>query len=114
MDSDIHKKYAGVPNELILKNAKIISEMTKVTIRVPTLLSVNASNESFQKICLFAKTLNNVDTIHILPYHTYGENKYALLGLEYKMSSEKELSPDKIANLKSIVETYGFKCVIGG
>ncbi len=29
--------------------------------------------------------MSGVDTIHLLPYHTFGENKYTLLGRIYPM-----------------------------
>ena len=60
------------------------------------------------------KTLNNVDTIHLLPYHTFGENKYDLLGIEYTLDGLKRLSKEDLNEHKKIVESYGIKCIIGG
>lgn len=113
-DSEIHKKYTGVSNEVILKNALKISNFTKTVVRIPTIPYVNATKEGITAICKFVKTMNNVDTIHLLPYHTYGENKYDLLGKEYTMKEFNSLTPDEIDSLKLIVEENGFKCVIGG
>ncbi len=33
--------------------------------------------------------MQNVDTIHLLPYHSFGENKYNLLGRQYPMGDTK-------------------------
>ena len=56
-----------------------------------------------------------VDTIHILPYHVYGENKYGLIGREYPMGYDiKPLPKEEAAKFKKIVEDQGLKCVIEG
>jgi pyruvate formate lyase activating enzyme len=55
-----------------------------------------------------------VDTIHLLPYHTFGENKYTLLGRIYPMGDAGSHSEDNMASLKKIVESMGFHCHIGG
>jgi pyruvate formate lyase activating enzyme len=113
-DSAIHKKYTGVPNEVILKNSIIISNITSVVVRIPTVRGVNASVSEYEAICGHVKKMNGVDTIHILPYHTYGENKYSLLGEKYPMKDLTSLSKEEIESLKKVVEAAGFKCVTGG
>lgn len=112
---DIHKKYVGSGLDLIHKNARRISEITDVTIRVPTIPNVNANKEEFERICDYAKSLNGVDTIHILPYHVYGENKYGLLDRDYRMNDiAKPLKKEDASKFKDIVESNGLKCQIGG
>ena len=114
MNSDIHKEYTGVSNEIILENAARISKITKTVIRVPVIPEFNSSENSIMEISKFAKTLNNINTIHLLPYHTYGENKYKLLGREYPMKEVRDLSSEEIEGLKKIVESQGMNCIIGG
>lgn len=115
IDNDIHKKYTGVSNELILKNALTISKLAKkMVVRIPTIKGVNASVEGMQKICDFVKTLNNIKTIHILPYHTYGANKYKLLGREYPMGEIETLTKEEINTFENIIKKNGFRCIIGG
>lgn len=113
-DDAIHRKYTGVSNRTILKNAQRITQIAKTVIRIPTIPGVNATEAAFDTICAFAKSLTGIDTIHILPYHTYGENKYGLLGREYEMKDTNALTTDTIRSLQRVVEKNGFKCVIGG
>lgn len=113
-DPEIHKKYTGVSNELILKNAKRITELSDTVIRVPTIPGVNATKEGIASICQYAKTLTGIGTIHLLPYHTYGENKYGLLEKEYLMKDTRSLTQEEVQELKQVVEDNGFRCVIGG
>ncbi|MBC3887920.1 glycyl-radical enzyme activating protein [Acetobacterium paludosum] len=113
-NDEIHKKYTGVSNALIHKNAKIIAGMTKTVVRVPTIPGVNANEKEIRAICGFAATLKGVDTIHLLPYHTYGENKYELLGRPYKLEKTPSLTEPEIDALEEVVKSCGFHCVIGG
>ena len=114
MDPAIHQKFTGVSNETILKNAPLVASLTQTIVRVPTIPGVNASKEEILKICRFAKTLPGVRTIHLLPYHTYGENKYSLLGRSYPMEGTKKLTPEEVSSLEAVVTGEGFECVIGG
>ena len=109
-----HMEFTGVDNETILKNAKIIQEITNTVIRIPVIPKFNASREEITDIIKFVKTLPNVKKVHLLPYHRYGENKYKLLNREYEMKDTKELSDDYKSELKQIVESYGLECQIGG
>lgn len=115
MDDNVHKKFTGVTTELIQRNAVRIAQLAKVVIRVPTIPTVNAFDEEFMHISDFAKTLQGVDTVHVLPYHTYGENKYGLLGAEYKMGEDiKPLAPEDAVRFQRIVESKGLRCFVGG
>lgn len=114
MNPEVHKKFTGVSNEIILQNAVRVSEITQTVIRVPTIPGVNADEEDILAISRFAKTLHNIKTIHLLPYHTYGENKYELLGRDYLMKDVMTLTPEKIQALKTVVEGQGLECIIGG
>jgi len=54
------------------------------------------------------------DTIHLLPYHSFGENKYNLLGRQYPLSEAKSIAEASMATLKATIESSGFNCHIGG
>lgn len=114
IDPYTHKKFTGISNEVILKNAKRISQITKTVVRVPIIPGFNYSYKDIEDIAKFVKTLNNVDTIHLLPYHTFGENKYDLLGIEYTLDGLKRLSKEDLNEHKRIVESHDIKCIIGG
>lgn len=114
IDAEKHKRHTGVSNESILKNIKIIAQMTKVVIRVPVIPGFNSSIEEILAIARYAKEVSGVDTLHLLPYHTYGENKYELLGRDYRMKAVKSLMASEMEKLQEIVESQDLKCIIGG
>lgn len=112
---EVHKKYTGVSNEMIRENSFRISQLMKTVLRVPTIEGVNANTEEFERICDFARELQDVDTIHILPYHTLGANKYELMDREFLMSEEiKPLYEEDVIPYAKIIEKRGFHSVIGG
>lgn len=114
-NDEVHKANTGVTGELIRKNAGRIAQIAPTIIRVPTIPGVNATEEDFEDICSFVKTLGSVDTIHILPYHNMGMNKYKMMGEDYRMSEEiQPLEDSDVFPFRDIVEKNGFKCRIGG
>lgn len=114
-DPEVHKRVTGVSNERIRKNsAKIAAMANKVIMRVPTIPTVNATEEEFHRIAEFAKSLN-IDTVHVLPYHTLGESKYEMLGKAYEMGYEiKSLPREEAAVYQKILQSHGLNSVVGG
>lgn len=110
-----HKKYTGVNCELILKNALRIAEIAKeVHVRIPLIPGFNADDKSIQAIASFATHMRGVKKLHILPYHNFGKNKYDLLGIDYEFDGVETPPEADINRYKSIVESYGLECAIGG
>ena len=114
MDSGQHKKFTGIGNEPVIKNAPEICKISKTVIRVPVIPGFNYSVEAIKAISEFARTLAGIRTIHLLPYHSFGENKYGLLGQDYTMKQVKPLAPEDLEECRTVVESYGFQCIIGG
>lgn len=110
----VHEENTGVNNSRILENLIRISFLTKVIVRIPVIPGVNDNPDEIRSIAEFARLMSGVDTIHLLPYHTFGENKYSLLGRIYPMGDAQSHSENKIEGLKKIVESMGFHCHIGG
>lgn len=115
IDSEKHKRFTGVTNELILENAKKIAESGQnLTIRVPVIPSFNDSESEILSIAEFAASLKGVEEIHLLPYHRLGLDKYKGLGREYSMENAALHSGEQIERLKHAAEKSGLKTVIGG
>ena len=80
-DSEKHKKYTGVGNDLILENLKrLLAKGTPVWIRIPIIPTVNDTAEELQKIKAFLETCHPPKKIELLPYHAMGEHKYDAIG----------------------------------
>ncbi|MGR6979971.1 glycyl-radical enzyme activating protein [Testudinibacter sp. P27/CKL/0425] len=110
----IHRNATGVDNRIILENVIRISYITKTIVRIPVIGGVNDNISEIQAIADFTKLMHNITTIHLLPYHNYGENKYSLLGRIYPMGNTGEVEKDKMNIFKQEIENKGISCQIGG
>lgn len=114
INPSIHKNVTGVDNQIILENLIRISNLTKTIVRIPVIPNVNDNIEAIREIAEFTKLMKNINEIHLLPYHNFGENKYNLLGRIYPLHGVKELPKDKINLLKQEIEKFDIACQIGG
>ena len=113
MDDEIHKKYTGVSNKLILENArKAAREGYNIIFRVPLMGGINATDDNITKLGDFAAELG-IKEIHFLPYHTFGEYKYKYLRRKYETSAYKPEKED-IERLAKILEDKGISVNVGG
>jgi len=86
ISSDIHKKYTGVDNELILENLKKVSfSLSKVIMKVTFISEVNCNMDELKKIMSLLSKLE-LEGIIIKGYDNSGEYIYNLLGKTKKMN----------------------------
>lgn len=116
VDSDIHRTFTGLGNELILSNLqRLVALGVPVTIRVPLIPGFNAATETIRTIIEFVLTLGGpIKSVDLLPYHTLGKAKYKALGREYPWQDHSRLTEAEVAALAEIVESYGLPVSIGG
>jgi len=108
IDSKKHRFYTGVDNELILRNMKRIYDLRKpMIIRIPLISEINNCNSDLNDFLRYFESFESREniSIEILPYHRFGESKYASLGLDYKIvngilpSGQAEKFLDRIISL---------------
>ncbi|MDO4943421.1 MAG: glycyl-radical enzyme activating protein, partial [Lachnospiraceae bacterium] len=104
-DREKHKQWIGVENDLILENIERICMLhPNVVIRIPLIPSVNDTEEEFGKMMDFVKQLKKINSVHILPFHNFGANKYSMLGEEYEMFDFSEENDEQIKVCIGIAE----------
>jgi pyruvate formate lyase activating enzyme len=92
MDSDIHKKFTGVGNELILSNMKKLADMdVPMVIRMPIIPGFNDNTEYIDSASDFILNdlSNKPKQIQLLKYRPLGEEKAEMLGLPLQMKGMK-------------------------
>ena len=117
MNSRKHQEFTGQGNELMLANAKRIaqSDMCELSIRIPVIPTFNDSDEEIRAIAKFAKELNVVKRIHLLPYHRLGSDMYGRLGRQYLMADINPPSDETMERLLKVAkEVSNLPCQIGG
>lgn len=98
MKSEVHLKYVGADNELILENlGKLLRRGARVWIRIPIIPEVNDGDDDMLAVREFLKPCSP-EKIELLPYHAMGENKYAAIGSKTMKFSVP--SKEKICELK--------------
>lgn len=98
-DSEKHKKYVGVGNELILENLKKLSQKgADIWVRVPVISGVNDSPDEMKEFGEFLKKEIKPQKVELLPYHAMGENKYFALGKNVQTFSAPD--SEKMSELK--------------
>ncbi len=117
MDPRKHEQWTGKENTLMIENAMKIAKsgMTNLVIRVPVIPGFNDSVEEILAIARYADSLPGVNKIHLLPYHRYGEGKYAGLGRDYLMGEVPSPTDEYMEKLKAaVVRETALTCQIGG
>lgn len=105
MDEDMHKRYTGRSNRLILENARrLFAEGIRTQVRVPLIAGVNDSTENAGMLRDFLKDYDCVEEVRLLPYHNMGLGKAAGLGIQM----EEFAAPDneRIEKLRKIVGAW--------
>ena len=80
-DSEKHRRYTGVGNELILENLKRLLATDKpIWIRIPIIPTVNDTVGEIHRIKEYVRSCGAPEKIELLPYHAMGEHKYDAIG----------------------------------
>ena len=122
MDSEKHRLYTGVGNELILENIRYLAEIrAKFSIRIPLIEGINADEENMEATAQFLSQLTvslSSLTVHLLPYHDVGKDKRRrmLPPTPYNPQGYKMAIPSDttIARCQQQLEAHGLHVIIGG
>ena len=115
MDPEKHKIFTGVPNKLILDNARSIAERNiPIYIRVPVIPGYNDSEDNLKAVSDFAIGLSSLVEVDILPMHHLGSARYESLNRPYPIANIPTIPANVLQKMKELVESYGLKCSIEG
>lgn len=104
IDEKKHIKLTGKSNKNILEFAQYLSKNNKkVWIRHVIVPTINLDEDDLIKTREFIDTLNNVERVDVLPYHTLGVHKYKELGLKYPLEGVRTPTSEEIKFAKEIL-----------
>jgi pyruvate formate lyase activating enzyme len=107
MDREKHINYCGVSNDLILENLKALAGVkTKLLLRIPIIPSINDGMEEMSAIFNFVKDFDNIQAVHLLPYHNIQSDKYKRMSMDYSLS---EILSEDSPNLAGITDLFNTK-----
>ena len=115
MDSSLHKKFTGVPNDKILENLKLVAKSgVPYIVRIPLIPRHNATMENITATGEFLKGLQKPTHIEILPYHNMAKTKYDWIKGQYELNELEYLTEEEIDPFATLLKQMGFPVQIGG
>ena len=101
---DEHRKLTRCSNQNILECARYLSDIQKpVWIRHVLVPGITDKDEYLHELADFLSTLQNIERIDVLPYHTLGIFKYEKLGIPYPLDGVEPPTKERIENAKNIL-----------
>ncbi|MFC2089306.1 glycyl-radical enzyme activating protein [Bacteroidota bacterium] len=116
MDADLHKRFTGIDNRVILENAELLMERgAELIIRIPVIPGINDTEQELAAFTDFLSTRSNhIRQIDLLPYHSIGSDKYRRMDKEYELEELTEPTALWMEHLKGQMKTTGVPVSIGG
>ena len=119
MDSEKHRRYTGVPNELILENIRRIAKNEHpFVIRIPLIDGINADEKNIDETAIFLNSLpqSGSPTVHLLPYHDVGRDKHRRMWSSYNPQHVPMEAPSEELQQKCRrqLEAHGLRVIVGG
>ncbi|MBW8042537.1 MAG: glycyl-radical enzyme activating protein [Planctomycetes bacterium] len=115
MDSNMHERFTGVGNNLILDNIKLLSEAGKeIIIRIPIIPGFNDDQANIEATGKFAASLPRLSSIDILPYNRGGKEKSSRLSPGTILMQTDTPDEKKMNSIAQALKNHGFEVNIGG
>ncbi len=106
IDDEQHKILTGCTNQNILDLARYLSDIKKpVWIRHVLVPERSDYDEYLIKLDEFIQSLDNVQKVEVLPYHTLGAYKWDELGYDYKLKGIDPPSIERVENANKLLHT---------
>jgi pyruvate formate lyase activating enzyme len=112
MDPRRHWEGTGVDNSLILKNALVMAEKTRVRISLPLIPGFNDDEGNLAETSAFAAALG-IEHVDLNPMHGLGADKYRCLGLGSPYPGFAPVTREGVERAVDLVSSYGLKATVG-
>jgi len=108
-DSELHRKFTGFDNKLILENLRrLYKAKAAILVRCPVIKGLNDREDHFKNLAALSRELPDLVGIEILPYHKLGVSKAEHMGLEPQEEYE-QVSQAESDGWKETVRSFGGK-----
>ena len=113
MDAEKHRSYTGFPLEVIMENARRISDLGKpMWVRTPIVPGYTDSVESICKIARFIhESLPTVERYDLLAFNNTCAAKYERLGLTWKLEGKGLICEESMEELAATARNEGLDFV---
>jgi pyruvate formate lyase activating enzyme len=108
-DREKHLHFTGVYNDQIIENLQFArNQGCQVLPRLPV---IPGCNDRLEDAAGFAELFLSlgIEEVQLLPFHQFGQNKYALLGMGYTLDHVKSLHAEDLQSFQDILATKGIR-----
>ena len=106
-DRQEHKRWTGGYNDLPLRNlSRAVSRGIDICVRIPVIPGVNNTLQDARAFAALLRRLR-VEQVQLLPFHQFGERKYALLGRPYRMAGVAALHQEDLLDYRDLMRAEG-------
>lgn len=112
IDKNLHKKYTGSENGIILKNFINLSSKNNISVlpRIPLIPEITAEEKNLKEIAKFLKE-NNIKKLQILPYNPLWFEKAKGVGQKILYERRKSMSKEEIEKAKNIFLEFSLQVI---
>ena len=115
IDNNIHEKFTGVSNDVILDNLQfLLGQNANVIVRIPIIPGITDTSENIFGIIDMLQELNFDGQINLLPYHKTAAHKYDLLKMQNELEEMDNCPKDLPKVIAERFKTAGFSVSVGG
>ncbi len=115
-DSEQHRKYVGMPNQIIKDNIRLLLESDKraqVIVRTPLIPEITANQENIKQISRCIASIYPEVSYELLNYNPLAESKYRLIDQKYYFEKNpSRYSEQEMQQFADIARLGGAKQVI--
>ncbi len=107
-DSELHRRWTGTGNELILENLRRLDELgQRLWVRLVVVGGCNDQTDDLRRRLELVASLRHAERVDVLPYHELGLGKYRALGRDYPLGPGARVSVEKIAEIRRMADELG-------
>ncbi len=107
-DECTYRNVTGVELEPTLRFARRLSAAGRAMwIRFVLVPGLTDDPQSIADLARFVATLETVERVEVLPFHQMARHKWEKLGLEYRLASTPEPTPQMVEQVKAVFEAEG-------
>lgn len=103
VDQQKHQWLAGFDNQQIIENLHCAAEHIPVTLRYVILPGLTDLPEDMESLIKLIHSLPKPVPVELLPYHTYGRQKWQALKMKYTLDHIPEATPQDISAAAAIL-----------
>ncbi|MFZ0390239.1 MAG: glycyl-radical enzyme activating protein [Calditrichia bacterium] len=114
MDNQLHKKYTGKSNDLILQNLQKLSGKAPLRIRIPLIQNITDTEKNLNAIKDFLSGLPQNPEVDLLPNNFLAQNKYRQLNQPVEPAIFQPYPPDRLSEIEDYFRESGYPVQSGG